>query len=218
MQGDIPYKSRFVPLAITLLILTSSAEASENVRVRKMIDLADVEMMHARRPITIAHRGGVITPASPECSRAAIVLAAQEKYDMVELDVQETKDHHPVVFHDRNLDKACGVESRAADLTLKEIVAIRYSANNQRIVSLEDALKLCQRLNLGIMLDIKTIGSDLFFERMRTLFKEIPFPNAVVAISSRPPTGAAVVHQLHGKLALVAGVVMAETATQGEVP
>jgi glycerophosphoryl diester phosphodiesterase len=95
-----------------------------------LIDLKDVAQVLERKPLLIAHRGGVITETSPECSLAAIELAAESGYAMVELDVQRSRDGVPIVFHDRSLLTACGRRGRTSD----------YSA---------DELVLCQALILG---------------------------------------------------------------------
>jgi glycerophosphoryl diester phosphodiesterase len=67
---------------------------------RELINVGDAADVASRRPLVIAHRGGVVGPGTPECSLAAIRLAAEQGYDMVEFDVQETADGVPVVFHD----------------------------------------------------------------------------------------------------------------------
>lgn len=64
-----------------------------------MINLHDPADIAARRPILIAHRGGVIAPGAPENSQRAIELAAQQGYDLVELDICCAADHVPVLFH-----------------------------------------------------------------------------------------------------------------------
>ena len=173
--------------ALLLAVTMQHASGSEDEPVRSMIDLTNAEMVRVRRPILIAHRGGVITPTSPECTRAAIELAARQGYDMIELDVQETKDHIPVVFHDRDLQRACGVEGRVADLTVQQVTEIHHLANQEPIATLAEALKLCKSLQLGIMLDVKSRdGSDRFFEHIVTLINDVSFPNAVVTISGHP--------------------------------
>ena len=57
----------------------------------ELIDVWDAAKVRARRPLLIAHR-----------------------YDMVELDVMASLDHHPVVFHDKNMMRACGMDSYGA--------------------------------------------------------------------------------------------------------
>ena len=86
----------------------------------ELIDVRDLDCIRARRPLLVAHRGGVITPDAPENSLAAIRLAAEQGYDMVELDVREAKDQEPVLFHGsagRGLMVDCGVEAFVEDLT-----------------------------------------------------------------------------------------------------
>jgi len=78
------------------------AQSSEPLsHAKSLIDLNDTDQVRERRPLLIAHRGGVITERSPECSLAAIELAAESGYSMVELDVQSSLDGVPIVFHDR---------------------------------------------------------------------------------------------------------------------
>ena len=122
-----------------------------------MIDLRDVEVVRARRPLLIAHRGGVVGPDAPENSLAAIRRAAEHGYDLVELDVVCPKDGEPVLFHDRtgNLLTNCGINAYVTDLTAPELCTIRYRATDQHIATLAQALALCQRLEMGVMLDIK---------------------------------------------------------------
>src|SRR5690606_36922091 len=70
-----------------------------SLRPRAPIHLHDGGEVAARRPLMIPHRGGVIASDAPENSARAIELAAQQGYDMVELDVRRARDGVPVVFH-----------------------------------------------------------------------------------------------------------------------
>ena len=121
----------------------------------ELISFSDKQSIIARVPIVIAHRGGVVSPRSPECSLTAIRLAAEMGYDMVELDVQRSRDGVPIVFHDRTLTEACDRNGRVADFTATELEAIPYTKGSDRIVRLATALESCRRLGLGIMLDLK---------------------------------------------------------------
>ena len=60
--------------------------------MRELIDVNDSVDVESRRPLVIAHRGGVVGPGVPECLLAAIRLAAGQRYDMVELGAQQTAD------------------------------------------------------------------------------------------------------------------------------
>ena len=55
------------------------------------------------RPLIIAHRGD--SAHRPENTRAAFVRAVEVGADMVELDVQLTREGHVVVFHDEAVDR-----------------------------------------------------------------------------------------------------------------
>ena len=79
---------------------------------------------------------------------------------MVELDVQRSKDGIPVVFHDRNLEHACGVSGRADQYSGKELGSFTYKNTEERIVSLRAALAVCQAHQLGVMLDLKAGRDD----------------------------------------------------------
>ncbi len=139
----------------------------------ELIDVWDIEKIRARRPLLIAHRGGVVTKNAPECSKLGVKLAAAHKYDMVELDVRESKDHHPVVFHDNNMMKACGLNGKISDFTLESVTKIPFKDSEETITSLENMLDLCSSLNLGVMFDIKSgERSDEFFNRIIELIEK----------------------------------------------
>ena len=120
-----------------------------------LIDLNDRTQIEKRRPVLIAHRGGVVRDDSPECSLAAIRLAAEAGYALVELDIQRSRDDVPIVFHDQTLKQACGVKGGIGDYSAVDLVKIHYTGSNHKIVSLDSALSLCRELHLGVMLDLK---------------------------------------------------------------
>ncbi len=149
----------------------------------ELINLTDANAIAARRPLLIAHRGGVVTDAIPECSAAAIEAASSAGYDLVELDIQESKDHEPIVFHDQTLDEDCGVAGSISDRTAAELTAIVYRTNDEPIQHLEDALRICQRERLGVMLDIKSGESTQFFDRIIGLLERFELTNATMCIN-----------------------------------
>jgi len=151
----------------------TEAVALEGATVPELIDVWDAAKVRARRPLLIAHRGGVVEPGSPECSKRAVKMAAVHRYDMVELDVMESQDHHPVVFHDENMMHACGIDGEISDFTLEAVTKIRFLESDEAITSLDTMLGLCRSLNLGVMFDIKLEGrNDLFFDRVLDLIEK----------------------------------------------
>lgn len=149
-----------------------------------LIDISDRADIASRGPILIAHRGGVITPDSHECSLSALRLAAVDGYDMVELDVQMSSDGVPIVFHDRTLEKACGINGHVIDFSANELQKMRYLIGDDGIVSLERSLETCQRLGLGVMLDLKA-GQDSreFLERINDLIFQYGLSKAAISFS-----------------------------------
>ena len=133
--------------------------SSHSSRANRPINLHNAEEVAARRPLMIAHRGGVIAPDAPENTARAIELAAQQGYDMVELDVRRARDGVPVLFHGHGGDGRmlvdCGIHARIDQFTSSELREIRYRGTEQRILSLGEALGLCVDLGLGVMLDVK---------------------------------------------------------------
>ncbi len=159
------------------------AEGLQSAR-RELIDLRNSEQVIARRPLLIAHRGGVISSDSPECSLAAIRAASRFGYDLVELDIQESADGEPIVFHDDSLYEACGVEGTVAALTAKKLKTITFSANGEPIPHLQDALALCAAERLGVMLDIKSDGGEAFFGRIIGLLERYQLTRATLCIGN----------------------------------
>jgi len=151
---------------------------------KSLIDLNDTAQVRERRPLLIAHRGGVITERSPECSLAAIELAAESGYSMVELDVQSSLDGVPIVFHDESLLTACGRRGRTSDYSASELSTFVYTGTSQKIISLEIALRKCRALGLGVMLDLKHGQEDApFLDRVDQLITRCQLTTAAVSIS-----------------------------------
>jgi len=151
---------------------------------KSLIDLNDTAQVRERRPLLIAHRGGVITERSPECSLAAIELAAESGYSMVELDVQSSLDGVAIVFHDRSLLTACGRPGRTSDYSASELLTVVYTGTSQKIISLEIALRKCRALGLGVMLDLKHGREDApFLDRVDQLITRCQLTTAAVSIS-----------------------------------
>ena len=149
-----------------------------------LINLNDRTQIEKRRPLLIAHRGGVVGDDSPECSLAAIRLAAEAGYALVELDIQRSRDDVPIVFHDQTLKQACGVKGGIGDYSAVDLVKIHYTGSNHKIVSLDSALSLCRELHLGVMLDLKAGTDDKrFLRKIDAMIVDRTLAKAAVSIS-----------------------------------
>ena len=89
-----------------------------------------------------AHRGyhdGNV--AVPENSLASFQAAIDAGYG-IELDVQLSSDKIPMVFHDADLLRACGVEGKIWDYTCQELQAMQLFGTEETIPTLAQALEL----------------------------------------------------------------------------
>ncbi len=153
---------------------------------KELIELRDAAKVRARRPLLIAHRGGVVSARNPENSLAAIRDAARFGYDMVELDVRATKDDGLVIFHDADLRPATGRAGAIADCTEAETREIRHRRNDEPIPSLDQALALCRQLHLGVMLDLKDPPRAELLRKIAALVRKHGLDKATVTISGHP--------------------------------
>ena len=181
-------KTKAIQLIVILLALSGLHIGCTQERSGQgdVIDFRDSRSIRSQEPILIAHRGGVITGQSPECSIEAIRLAGQQNYAMVELDVRRSKDHVPIVFHDNDMKTACGIDKSIKDLDAAEIVRITYVNTDQTICTLDQALSFCRSLKLGIMLDVKVQGDERFFQKIVTLIQKHGYENSCVTINGDP--------------------------------
>lgn len=83
----------------------------------------------------------------PENSKGAILSAISIGADIVELDVQRTKDGRFILNHDGSVDRTTNGKGRVCDLTLEEIKKLRLRGRNGQpseyeVLTLEEALAL----------------------------------------------------------------------------
>lgn len=129
----------------------------------------------------IAHRGGVITPESPECSLKAIEKAVADGYNAVELDVRASADHVPIVFHDSTLQRMCGRDESVEDLPANVLREICYSGTDEHIAGLQECLALCAASGIGVMMEFKTSGeSTSFYQGIKALLDKYQLQNFTI--------------------------------------
>jgi len=111
-------------------------------------------------PLIIAHRGN--SSERPENTKAAFVSALEVGAEIVELDVQLTRDGHIVVIHDDSLDRTTSGRGRVVERTLSEIRALsagypeRFGDRfaGERVPTLGETLELL-RGRARVMIEIK---------------------------------------------------------------
>ncbi len=112
-------------------------------------------------PLIIAHRGD--SAHRPENTLASFASALEQGADLVEFDIQLTKDGQVVVIHDATLDRTTSGKGRVSELTLAEIRSVsagypeRFGAEfaGQRVPVLAEVLGLL-RGRAKAMIEIKS--------------------------------------------------------------
>ena len=90
----------------------------------------------------------------PENSLAGFEAAIAGGYG-IELDVQETRDGEPVVFHDYELSRLINEKGRVASRSLSEMEQLTLKNSDQRIASLADVLETVAG-RTPILIEVKT--------------------------------------------------------------
>ncbi len=124
-----------------------------------------------------AHRGDSLKAL--ENTIPAFEKAIESGSDWIELDVTETKDNVPVVFHDCNLKRLMGKDTRVRDLTLEELKAFHLAANmgpafsSIKIPTLEEVLNTCKgKIHLNIEVKEESGQSSDFTARVIQLIRD----------------------------------------------
>jgi glycerophosphoryl diester phosphodiesterase len=102
-------------------------------------------------PLVIAHRGA--SAAEPENTLRAFDLAIRQGAQMIELDLQLTRDHRVVVIHDPVLDYTTDLKGRINRLSLAEVKKAD-AGKGERVPTLEETLDLTRR-KATLYLEIK---------------------------------------------------------------
>jgi len=130
-------------------------------------------------PLVISHRG-VSNKNGVQNTVQSLEKTAQLKPDLIEMDVQETKDGQFVMMHDANLKNLAGINARPQDLTLEELTGLDISENGYRtkISSFDDYLNRANELHQRLLIEIKTSKKDSpqmmerFLEKYGSIIKQ----------------------------------------------
>ena len=131
--------------------------------------------------LIIAHRGSSST--APENTLAAFRLAAEQRADFVELDVQESADGQVLVVHDSDLMKVGGNAAKIWGLDAAALRAIdigsfknpRFSA--ERLPTLAEALAVCKG-HCRVIVELKSYGhNQKLEERVAAIVEEAGMVN-----------------------------------------
>ena len=105
-----------------------------------------------------AHRGLFDNKRIVENTINAFEKALIENIN-IELDIRVTKDRKLVVFHDSNIERLTGINSKISDLTYKELKNIKLLDTNDTIPLLVDVLSLVKG-RVSLLIEIKQLLSN----------------------------------------------------------
>ena len=137
--------------------------------------------------LIIAHRGASAT--APENTLAAFRLAADQRTDFVELDVQESSDGQVVVVHDSDLMKVGGNPIKIWDGDAAMLRAIDIGSfkdmrfASERVPTLAEALAVCKG-RCRVIVELKSYGhNQQLEERVAAIVEEAGMENDCVFMS-----------------------------------
>lgn len=113
-------------------------------------------------PMAASHRG-VDDKNGVQNSLEALKKTSQSTHpEYIEMDIQETKDHQFIVYHDYNLKALTGVNKKPNELTLAQLTKLQAYENGQtaHLVSFDDYLKEAQNLHQKLLIEIKPTKED----------------------------------------------------------
>lgn len=157
-------------LGIVVVLVLMGAMAAGKIRGNADIESEGetvAEASNLASPVVIAHRG--YSSQFPENTLISFEGAVDIGADMIELDVQLSKDGAIMVYHDGNLSRL-GLSGSVADYSYEELCAIDVGSAfggeyaGERMPTLPEVLELIKDTDLGIYLELKDIGEVQGFE------------------------------------------------------
>ena len=111
------FRLLFVAIGATMMFSACSDTASDDKRAAKIVE--EIRNPKSKNVLVVCHRGDWRN--FPENSIPAIESVIEMGADVVELDIQLTKDSVLVLMHDGTIDRCTTGKGRVADLTYEEL-------------------------------------------------------------------------------------------------
>jgi len=125
-NATYPYLASFLCFVIGLLSLQASAAPSQAEDIRtKLMNPSSSEVL------VVAHRAA--WENAPENSLLAIQHAIYMGVDIVEIDIQRTKDGEMILMHDKTLNRTTNGKGKVADNTWTELQSLRLRQGLGRV-------------------------------------------------------------------------------------
>jgi glycerophosphoryl diester phosphodiesterase len=133
------------------ICITSQPPFHRSSSLIREITQLKAQNANLKSPLVIAHRGA--SRAEPENTLRAFELAIRQGAQMIELDLQLTRDGHVIVLHDETLNRTTNLKGRADEMTLDEVRRAN-AGKGERVPSLRETLELA-RGKVRLYLEIK---------------------------------------------------------------
>ena len=117
--------------------------------------------------LKIAHRG--FTKSFPENTLEAFGAAIAGNFEAIELDIQFSKDGHPIVFHDENLSRLTGDFAEINDLTLPQLKELRID----KVYSIPTLAEVLEFVGANVIVIVEIKNPKAVLEVVKHLEKSI---------------------------------------------
>ncbi len=120
----------------------------------------------------VCHRGA--ENLAPENTLSAVNLAFNQGFDIVEVDVQQTKDGVPVIIHDTRVNRTTNGQGKIRNLSYAEVAELDAGSwfdpffKGEPVPQLEDVLLLARERG-GLYLEIKEAEVEILLELVQRL-------------------------------------------------
>lgn len=155
-----------VALVIAGLVTSANADSSRTAQILERFNNANQWRDHV---MVVAHRGGGLMKGKslyPENSIAAVEASIALGVEMVELDVQATRDGEFVVLHDSWLDRTTTCKGQLVERTLSELSQCRLKVEGTGEVSGESIPTLRRMMEVTRGRILFNIDNKLEFDKL----------------------------------------------------
>ena len=171
---------RFIFCVLFALVAVTALAQSRAERI-----IAEIRNPKSKYVVVIAHRSD--WRHYPENSLAAMEGAIKMGVDMVEIDVQRTKDGVLVCCHDKTVDRTTTGKGKISELEYSYIATLKLKENGviteHSMPTLDQALDLCRdRVLINIDKGIN------YYDQIQQMLAERNMVEQVVIKSSKKPT------------------------------
>lgn len=111
-------KYNFMKLFLTILALSIASQLSAQKKDVNTI-IAELKNVNSNNVLVVAHRGDWRN--APENSLLAIRNAIDQGVDIIEIDVQRTRDGHLIIMHDQTVDRTTDGKGYVKDMPLDSV-------------------------------------------------------------------------------------------------